>query len=92
MHDWTLLNIEYTWSSKVLLIKLLNESSSNVTVEFNGVEDFSFTHTNPWGESCSVNEFSQKTNSDGYITAQLEIQSGDVMSVRAASFSISSEQ
>ena len=61
-------------------------------MKLDGVEYFNLTHADSWGESCSVNNFKQETNEDGYITVQLEMQSGDIISVRATSILIDSEK
>lgn len=83
LHDAVLVALEYTWHSKVLLLKgvLCRSGSDAVILRFNGVDNFRVPHAEDWGPSSSVNRFWQEGS-----TYMLEMQSGDVISINAGNF------
>jgi hypothetical protein len=87
LHDATLKSVHYNWDDSMVSLTLsiyaleLN-SSTPFQLTFEGCSDLHIPHLSKWGESSSVNTF--VTENESY---QLEMQSGDVIALKAKGFS-----
>jgi len=85
LHDATLLSVMLKWSESVAELALLLGSNLPATLAFQGVTYASLPREQPWGPSDSIN----KTRSLPVGEYAVEMQSGDVLVFRAASWSLS---
>ncbi len=90
MHDWTLSRISVSWKKRECEFEFVT-SSSVVRLIASGLVQLVVPIREPWGASESVNSIvEQKLNSDNICRLDLEMQSGDVITIQAASFEYAS--
>jgi hypothetical protein len=87
LHDAVLRLVEINWEKKrcVLHVSTLNPTSGTAapyTLVFEGVTLLSIPHNEPWGPSSCINSASSVV--DGF---KIEMQSGDIIEVKATRFS-----
>ena len=87
MHDWTFLDIKYCWLDKKCVIRFKNRNSETEEVCGNGVTLLNVPHQEEWGPSVSVNEITYSKMPDDINELKIEMQSGDVITIQAISFS-----
>lgn len=86
LHDSVVTAINLDWAKHRVEISLSafvgkGEVAEPYRLEFHGVAHFEAPHTAPWGESASINAISESTG-----RYELEMQSGDVLTIEAAGF------
>ena len=93
LHDAIVEDISVTWGERAIVrIRLLpNEAyikpRSTVKIEGKQLRRLECPQENPWGPSNFVNDISETANaSDEFTRIEIEMQSGDVIVVEAASF------
>lgn len=86
MHDWTFLSVLFEWADCRATLRFRSPSGEEVIVA-NSVADLHAPQLNEWGPSVSVNKlrgpFPAKA---GRQSIEIEMQSGDVISIVASSF------
>lgn len=88
MHDWTLIKIVYEWEhGGHCRIFFRDRSSTDRSVEAHQVSTLSIPRKEEWGPSVSVNSVSYKRSKD-HQEMNIEMQSGDVISVTAYSIQL----
>ncbi|MDQ1921443.1 hypothetical protein [Massilia pseudoviolaceinigra] len=91
MHDWTLVSLLFDWKEARLTLALRNSNSDSVSLVAYGVVRFMVPKQNEWGGSVMVNRVTGPTQQpDGTEELQIEVQSGDVIQITAASFAVPS--
>lgn len=83
MHDWTLLDMSYSWKDKEYVVRLLDQSSNITYVKAFNVQRVAFTHIEEWGPSVSVNSFEEHKDNNGVQEIDIEMQTGDVINIVA---------
>lgn len=89
LHDAVLRSIEVDWEKKRCVLRLSafvtpNREAAPHALAFEGVTLLTVPHDEPWGQSSFVN--SACTVADGF---RIEMQSGDVIELRATNFAFS---
>ena len=86
MHDWTLISVVFEWSDRKVIVSFKSHVRAEVLVA-NSVVDLHVPQLNEWGPSVSVKEVrGPLVRSDALQTIEIEMQSGDVLSITAKSF------
>lgn len=86
MHDWTLLSISFAWKAGTVRLVFRDLSSQTVTLVGKSVSSLRIPRIQEWGPSESVNEVTGPLDVGNLKQLSLEMQSGDVIEVTAASF------
>src|SRR5215475_8728697 len=87
MHDWVLDSIEFDWSNARLKVHFDTYEAGVVSVAAEGVVDLHVPRKDPWGPSVHVNEVRQfRGGAKKRCRFEIEMQSGDVITITAASF------
>lgn len=79
MHDHVLVCLTYAWSKAELVIALRNQASEEYEAKYSGVRFLSVPHKSPWGESSSINNYSEEKIDSSEMQATIEMQSGDLI-------------
>lgn len=91
LHDATLESMELRWSSgeAVLRIRTSNPTPRQRVVVASAVRRLGCDRQMPWGFSVSINEVRGPTavGADSFVL-ELEMQSGDLLRIEAAAFSL----
>ena len=91
MHDWTLLSILFEWGTGRVTISFRNSKSAPASLVAESVVDLHVPQLNEWGPSVSVNKvIGPSAIGKGLQTLEIEMQSGDLIRVVAASFQLPS--
>jgi uncharacterized protein YaiE (UPF0345 family) len=86
MHDWTLLSIEVVWEMGRAELTFRSPDREEVLVS-EGVVEVHIPRRREWGPSASVNGVKGPLSINGGLQAiEIEMQSGDVIRIVAASF------
>jgi hypothetical protein len=86
MHDWTLLSAVFEWDSGKVIITFKSHSGTEVLVAHSAV-DLHVPQLKEWGPSVSVNEVrGPLAAGEALQSVEIEMQSGDVLSITAKSF------
>ena len=88
LHDATLLSLTVRWA-KQASVEVCFRDDGPLLIQLNvrGVTLLNCPHDSPWGPSVSVNEVrGPMPADDGTMWLEIEIQSGDTITVRGASF------
>jgi hypothetical protein len=85
LHDATLETVSLDWRAGVAEVRLKSESGT-VLLRASAVARLSCPRLYPWGPSSSVNEVRSLRTADGRAALEIEMQSGDVIAIEAASF------
>lgn len=94
LHDATLESIDVSWSTGEARIRLRvgDASRPRRVIVATAVRRLEVDRQLPWGFSVSINEVREPTPAaDGTFVLEIEVQSGDVIRVAAAAFSLSSD-
>lgn len=89
LHDATLRSLSLDWSSGALTLELSLSEEPIVAARLvaEGVRQLVCPRHQPWGRSKSINSVAGPSPSvEGVSTLTIEMQSGDVLEVQAASF------
>jgi hypothetical protein len=88
LHDWSLQSIAYEWDKSEAVILFKGNALLNALVA-KDVCDLQIPHKRHWGPSVSVNRVDGPLElPNGQQKLTIEMQSGDVISVVAAEFSM----
>ncbi|MDD2724126.1 MAG: hypothetical protein PHH59_08925 [Methylovulum sp.] len=79
LHDAILNSINVDWKGGICVFQLETFVEKNCLLVFNGLSQINIPRHEPWGASISVNSLRQVGNSK----FEIEIQSGDVISIFA---------
>jgi hypothetical protein len=86
MHDWTLVAVLFEWETAQVTVSFSSHTGSPVLVA-RSVVDLRITQSNEWGPSVSVNKVKGPFDTDnGLQSIEIEMQSGDIIKIIAASF------
>lgn len=83
LHDLAFETMEFRWEAGSVALRFKRESPPSRLLTFTGVGSLELSRNFPWGRSSSVNSIRQ-TAEDRF---DIEMQSGDVVGIRAASWS-----
>ena len=83
LHDATLVSVELLWAQGRCNLELLVVGAGPSELTFVGVTGIHLPRRHPWGPSVYVNAF--RTVEPGSF--ELELQSGDVLCIKAESWS-----
>jgi hypothetical protein len=88
LHDWTLVSISYDWETSGAVFHLQGPDGERELVALKAT-NLSVPHSAPWGSSVSINQIEGSTvDESGNLTVKIEMQSGDVISLQAASIEL----
>lgn len=92
LHDATLLDLRFDWSSGVILILFSTDLDTTLRVQMTLEEAKTVTLSRefPWGESVSVNEIRVEDIKEGK-KCEIEMQSGDVLTFECSNLILSEE-
>ncbi|WNC69096.1 hypothetical protein RI845_02820 [Thalassotalea nanhaiensis] len=82
LHDSTLESIKFNWIKQTTELTLKTSSGSTL-ITFFECNDLHIPAENPWGKSISINTTVQRDN-----TFEIEMQSGDIISIKFTSFEV----
>lgn len=86
MHDWMLVSILLDWSENKLSINLKDNQSQQQYIYIAGLRLLNAPRKNDWGKSASINKVTgPSATADGCLILEIEIQSGDIIHVKADS-------
>lgn len=92
MHEWVLLSIEFEWKSGRLTFSFDTYQAGVVFLVAEGVVDLHVPQMKPWGPSVHVNEVREPLARARKVRKlEIEMQSGDIITVTAASFAFPPE-
>src|SRR5438067_99169 len=87
MHDWVLSSVEFDWESARAEVVFDTYRAGKVALIAEGVGDLHVPQMRPWGPSVHVNEVRQPRAASGKPRRiEIEMQSGDVITINARSF------
>jgi hypothetical protein len=87
MHDWTLKSIFYVWKTARVELSFESTESTQTMLVGEEVEELQVPQKRNWGPSVSVNRIYGPTDTGLVREMAIEMQSGDVIKIRARSFS-----
>jgi hypothetical protein len=82
LHDATLIDINFNWLKSVTTVKF-KKHDGIYSIQFSSCTNLSIPHECSWGESNSINSFSNKG-----CVYKIEMQSGDLIVINASGFSM----
>ena len=88
MHDWTLLTILFEWEAARVTLSFQGPEAGVASIVAEGVSRLDVPRLNEWGRSVSVNKVRGPADNEktGQGCLEIEMQSGDVITVSAVSF------
>ena len=87
LHDWLLLSLTLEWASGELVIALRDVASQPRMLVAKEAQLLVAPRVQPWGESDSI--LAHQIQRDGKaVTLQLEMQSGDTLTIKARSVAL----
>ena len=87
MHDWVLRSIAFDWKAGRVTILFDTYQKGTVSLTAEGVVDVYIPSKKPWGPSVHVNEVRElRAGASKRRKLEIEMQSGDVISITARSF------
>jgi hypothetical protein len=87
MHDWSLIGTEFVWAVGRISVRLESPEGGKMLVA-SEASSLQASRQHPWGPSVSVNSFNVQSNGERSQTARFEMQSGDIIVIEAAAFSM----
>ena len=92
LHDAIIDRFVVHWAERYVIGYFLayrepERSAEPLRVTWHGIHEFHLPRQAPWGESQRVNSATQLGFDDNFAKFQLEMQSGDVVSITASHFS-----
>lgn len=89
LHDATLEEISFDWTQGTAYMRIKSGSRGALVLVATGVHSLEVSRHQPWGESVSINEVrGPEPRSNGLHQIEIEMQSGDTITVRANAFEI----
>jgi hypothetical protein len=90
MHDWILKSISIDWGdNRVVFLVSWNHREKRIVAE--GFSNLNVPHREEWGRSVSINRLSGPSRAqNGKQSIEIEMQSGDTISVIANSIEVPS--
>lgn len=85
LHDATLRTLSFDWKQGALEL-LIKTATGFLTLRATDVKQLSCPRQHPWGPSAHINDARSIKGENGRGTLELEMQSGDVIVIEAASF------
>ena len=82
LHDATLKSITFEWREALCILELRTSEEPHCKLIFSAVTHIAVPRNQPWGPSVSINEFREKQPG----SFEIELQSGDVIEVKASNF------
>lgn len=82
MHDAVLHTVQVDWAARSCVLTLDTSEADNNRLAFGGITELVIPRHEPWGPSASINSVA----SSGPTKFTIEMQSGDVLSIDAASW------
>lgn len=82
LHDAILRTINVDWAGRSCVLTMAMSESGSSQLIFSGITELFLPRHEPWGRSVSVNSLT----SSGPTKFEIEMQSGDVLSVVAANW------
>jgi hypothetical protein len=89
LHDAVLERIELHWEDGILSIALTRVPGGPVVLTASGLRDFSVSRRQEWGPSVFVNEARVRRDGEAAIEMDIEMQSGDTITVVADQLTVS---
>ena len=87
MHDWTLVSIIFEWKQGRVTLNFNATDSQPATIIAENVVQLEVPQRDEWGRSVSVNEMRGPSKDPaGCEKLEVEIQSGDIITIKAKSF------
>jgi hypothetical protein len=90
MHDWVLVSMFFDWHAARVTLSFRQPDGNLAAIVAEGVSHLDAPRFNDWGPSVSVNRLIGPVDADtsarGARRIAIEMQSGDVITVLAASF------
>ena len=88
MHDWTLLAVLFEWEAARVTLSFRGAEAGAASIVAEGVCHLDVPRLNEWGRSVSVNKVRGPADNEnsGQRCLEIEMQSGDVITVLARSF------
>lgn len=88
LHDWSLISISYDWKASTATFDLECADGLRQLIA-SGTTDLSVPHSAPWGPSDSINSVERSLmEGSSSFSLRIEMQSGDVISLQAASIEL----
>jgi hypothetical protein len=88
LHDWSLICVSYDWEHATAALTFCWNGMEKRVVG-RGTNEFSLSQLEPWGQSISVNRVAgPEIGTDGIGILKIEMQSGDVITLRATSIEL----
>ena len=88
MHDWSLISIQVDWAVGSVQIDL-RSPTGHAAIAVSGFQNLLIPKDQLWGASRSINKVVGPTQrNDGLFDLAIEMQSGDVIEIQAASFDL----
>ncbi len=89
MHDWTLRTVLFQWDIARVTLTFRTSTSIAASIVADGVVHLDVPRHGEWGPSASVNKVRGPIDTgSGAFRLQIEMQSGDTLTVSAASFTL----
>lgn len=82
LHDGVVHTIQVDWAARSCVVTLDTPEAENNQLVFSGITELVIPRHEPWGPSASINSLT----SSGPTKFAIEMQSGDVVSIDAASW------
>lgn len=93
MHDWIFEAIFVDWKQSRVQLCFENIDGQKVTILVEGMVDVHVPQKRPWGPSICVNSVAGPLDAgNGLRTLQIEMQSGDIISIVAQIFNMPAQQ
>lgn len=87
LHDATLREVRFAWAEARCTLRLLTNGHGAQALVFSGVTELHLPRQQPWGPSVSINA----ARECGANKFEVELQSGDVLRLQAASWQVFAE-
>ena len=93
LHDATLKHVVVRWSERCVeghfrAFRVPDQPAESLVLTWNGVRDIQIPQRAPWGDSHFVNSARQRRVAEELESFEIEMQSGNVISVSAARLSV----
>jgi hypothetical protein len=85
LHDWVLTFVNVDWASRSATLRVIDSTSTARDIYASGLQELTLVRLEPWGPSEAINSVTGPVNdADGIQTLEIEMQSGDVLKLRAS--------
>jgi hypothetical protein len=83
LHDAVLERIELKWEEGLVTIELTRVPGGVCTLTASGLREFTMSRRQEWGPSACVNRAEVREDGENGIVLEIEMQSGDTITVAA---------